>query len=621
MPTSASFACSTSPVALLTRSHIYNARSNFKSLYASRSTAACSYSVKRRERHLSKRSSGQSAAREFPKEQGQQSTETGKSSTSVLESIIGSSNSWTTSVPTTPLEIEILRGHDTSVDAAASHGNGFDTRSNRGLDASSQTLAEIRARNMQMLDFYDNSAQKIGEYPSARSTSASKDHSEAELAQNNTTSLSAASSEASLTRINALLLEVGLNNPNTSRQLVFDLYCRLPQPGVVHLRSKTREQLMMKLSQIGNLQKDERAMMQYLSAFDDLHLAGVKPKLWQWAAAMHLTGRCFKKVTTSELENAIRIWKRMEEDAGIRSNTQTMNILFDIALKADQVRTAEMILSEMRQRKLKFNRVTYLGIIYLNGLNGSGDGIRNAYKDFVEADEIVDTMTLTCVINAFLRADELPAAMNVYQRMLQRGGQERIKDQTSPQQAWEMGRLLNKFTPRHKQDPVMIANIQGDVSVRPNLITYVNLISYHANRSGEMMAIATLVDEMHECGVPMHGCIFIELFRAFSQHGNKMFTSWTKERLEEVWKAFKRLADSGHKDIFVGPAIAVPILEAFKECFGRQRACEVLEELRTRWRILDEKHQFDEYWLRSTTGILYEVLNRRPPDIMGFLNR
>jgi hypothetical protein len=41
----------------------------------------------------------------------------------------------------------------------------------------------------------------------------------------------------------------------------------------------------------------------------------------------------------------------------------------------------------------------------------------------------------------------------------------------------------------------------------------------------------------------------------------------------------------------------------------------VLEELRQRWRKLDESHEFDEWWLKFTTGIHEDTPIRQRPEI------
>ena len=407
----------------------------------------------------------------------------------------------------------------------------------------------------------------------------------------------------------AELLHALLTEKSTSRQSAFDLYCRLPHPGVAHLSSSTRLLLLRKLSQIYTTEKDEKATMQYISVFDDLHAAGIRPAIWQWGAAMHLSGRGFKTVTMAELENATRIWKRMEDESGHTSNTHVMNILLDVAIRAGQLEMAELTLKEMRRRGLKLDRVSRLGIITLRGLKGDGHGVRAAYKDFVMADEVVDTMTLTCVITAFIRAGELSSAMYVYERML--GISEPRKEalpirqanDNSPRKVWELGRIILKLQRQGKLGEQLKDEVRAGIALRPNVITYINLVAHHARSTGDLVTIARLLDDMSAVGVPMHGAIFIELFQGFSHHHKKMFSSWTGERLEQVWVAFKTLADTGVPNVFMGPAIAIPVLEAFRDCMGKPRAREVLDELGRYWRKTDESHVFNEDYLMHVADL------------------
>ena len=443
---------------------------------------------------------------------------------------------------------------------------------------SEQELAQ-RKENLSMVDFYE--ALTIEDKPAARrSVTVVFDNQPAAPASREI-------KPRSRSDIQALHnLQTALADKGTHAQDIYQLYIQLSRPGVRFMSRSWTEALLLRLGAVEMEDKGQVAMLQYLSVFDDMHAAGLQPTAPQWSMAMHLTGRSSRRVTMSELDSTMRIWRRMETEAGIASDTAAMNILLDIATKSGHYTLAEHVLREMSARNLHFDRYTHLGIIYLYGCKEDGQGVRAAYKAFVDAKEVVDGMALTCVIVSLLKAGELPAAMNVYRRMLARVAPRDIKD-ALPQGVRQIGRVIAKFTKEHAGSEAKIAELQGGLNLGPNVVTYLSLVRHHAQRTGELMPIAELLDDMHLIGVPVHGQLFIELFQGFALHGNKLYTSWTRERLVDVWHAFRELVDLGTENVFVGPLTAGAILRAFLCCWGRPKAREVADELRVRWRKTD----------------------------------
>jgi pentatricopeptide repeat protein len=375
-----------------------------------------------------------------------------------------------------------------------------------------------------------------------------------------------------------------VQNKSNSLDELYSHYRALPQPNILHIDAKSRELMLRRLS-VPDV-KTEKAMLRYLSVLEDMKQAGLHIDLHKWNSAVHLAGRSFGHVTSQEVEVALRMWKEMEQQASMASNVVTFNILFDIATKAGQFALAEMILGEMRTRKISFSRFSYVSLIYYHGIRGDGASIRRTYRSLVEADQIVDSVVLNCVIASLLRAGELPAAMNVYTRMRlfcrwQKARPYRQLAARKPER--EIGKSLDKLANKYRGNTAMIQQLQDNQSISPDVHTYIILIQHHVSCTGELQTVAALLDEMHETEVVLEGRLFLELFRGFSQHGNKPYTLWTPSRLEDVWQAFITCLDNEMPDIYVSKWISIWILRAFEHCFGRSQSLAVWEELRQRW--------------------------------------
>lgn len=376
-----------------------------------------------------------------------------------------------------------------------------------------------------------------------------------------------------------------LKKADSSHELIMQAYSALPYPGVSYLTKTLRRLLFRRISVVET--KSSQNMLNYLSVVDDMKAANLPMTEAEWNSTIAFTGRCFAKVTATEVELALRSWKEMEHKAKIRSGSVTFNILFDIATKAGKFVLAEMVLAEMQARNLSINRFGRVGIIYYHGLRGDGNGVRKAYRSLVEAGDIVDTVVMNCVIASLIRAGEPSAANLVYERMKAMFSSK--SGSPLPLQNWkaarDLGRVLNRAARLHRHDSGRRQRVQDETSLAPNLRTYAILIEHHVAHTGELLRITALLEDMYLLGVPIHGVIFLKLFKGFASHGGVRYTYWTRCRLESVWTALLAALDARTPDVAVRKWMVVWVVRAFAKCTDdRARVLQIWNELGTRWK-------------------------------------
>jgi len=402
------------------------------------------------------------------------------------------------------------------------------------------------------------------------------------------------------TRALTRLLKV-LKDHDCTHEAAFEAYTVLPVPGVSHLSDKVKRLLFRRLSVMEK--KDKDSMLRYLSVVDDMKSADLPMTEAEWNSAIAFCGQCFAHVSAADMESALRMWRDMEQAAAVKSGNVTFNILFDMAAKAGKFVLAEMILKEMETRKLSINRYARVSYIYYNGLRADGDGVRKAYRELVDAGEIVNTVVLNCVMASLIRAGEPAAAEQVYGRM------KRIlanyTGESIPQLNWKqirnVGRFLDKAARNFNHNPVKLQQLREEQVLAPDLHTFAIFVEYHASQTGEFLRIVALLTDMQHLGVPMHGRIFVKIFKGFAFHGGKRYSKWTKEHLESVWNAWLDAMDQGY-DVRIMKWAVVWSVRAFDRCAGRDRTLEVWGELRRRWKPDD----FGQ--VESAMGILRDIL-------------
>ena len=376
-------------------------------------------------------------------------------------------------------------------------------------------------------------------------------------------------------------LEGAIRNGNTGHEELFSLYKDLPEPRAPYLRRKNLGKLLSQLSVVER--KSEASMLRFLSIIEDMRNASVSIFEGEWNSAIAFAGQFLYNIRDDQVESALHLWKEMESTAGIRGSEVTFNILFDISIKAGRFALADMVREEMEARGLRMDRYSHVSQIYYHGLRGDGDSVRTAYKELVEAGEIVDTTVMNAVIGALLKSGEATAAEQVYERMKKLHAQS--THQKLPPQDWRearfLGRTLSRMTRIARSDRAHHQIIQGSAPIAPDLRTYRTLINYHCLESGEIERVASLLNEMPYYNISLHGIMFLLIFRGFTVHGGIRYTLWTKGALDSVWSALLEAMKSEQSNVHMGRWMIIWALRAFQKVSTKARVSEIWEEAQT----------------------------------------
>ncbi|KAK3684025.1 hypothetical protein B0T22DRAFT_469441 [Podospora appendiculata] len=371
---------------------------------------------------------------------------------------------------------------------------------------------------------------------------------------------------------------------------IYDIYQRLPEPRIPYIHGRLRHQLLKALGQ--PRKRDSKSMMRYFAVVADVKDSGIPLTTSEWNCAISYASRYVGVTSEVETESALKLWREMEQDAGVRANDVTFNILFDAASKSGNFVLAEMIYKEMEARGHRFNRYHYVSLIHFFGLKLDTSGMRAAYREMVHAGEMIDTVALNAVLSGLLRSGEEAAAERVYARMKASV----TRDAELPARTYATDRAITKallmFSKLGRKFPAMRPRLQSMAFVHPDLHTYRILINHYGAKAGDLAKVAQFVDEMKMFQIPLHGAIFLALFKGFTEHGGFPRSPWSEQRLGNIWDAFLQAVDDGVADLEIKTWLAVWILRAFARCSTRHSVLEAYDELKARWRLDFEDEQF-----------------------------
>lgn len=359
----------------------------------------------------------------------------------------------------------------------------------------------------------------------------------------------------------------------------------------------------------------EGAMPRYFALLEECVAEGIPVTTSEWNSAISYAGRWVRLSTSTEVKGAVETWMRMER-SGVMADNVTFNILFDVAVKAGRFALADTIFNELKAREMPLNRYFRTSMIYYAGMRGDGDGVRKAFRDLVNAGEIVNTAIMNCVILSLVRAGEPEAAEHVFHKMKQLHEQ---KLGTEGPNSWQekkgLSVLLHRTAMRLRREKEEHESsffggqysaderreeVQKITPIKPDARTYRILIQHHAYTSGDLNRLQGLMAEMRKEGLRVHGSVYVHLFRGFWQHGGFSYTSWNRSNLETLWDEFLANASLGarqqssddpdaaeiseeDKTPYFTRALAHSVLRAFYKCAGRKKMLEVWSDIRTRW--------------------------------------
>lgn len=394
-----------------------------------------------------------------------------------------------------------------------------------------------------------------------------------------------------VTKLRAAVFSKLMRPHSVDLETIYDLYLQLPGQRVPYLPARLRHALFAALGI--SERKNPKSMLRYFAVVADTKNSGFSLTRTEWNTALSFASRYVGVSTDVEAEAALRLWREMEHDVGMKGNEVTFNILFDVATKAGKFALAEMVYQEMVTRGFSFNRYHHVSLIHFFGLKYDSGGVRAAYREMVHAGEIIDSTTLNAVLVGLLRSGEEASAERLYAKMKASDERSKIIPERNYTLQKKMSKVLMMFARLGRKHPELRQRFQNASLTTPDLHTYRILVNHYGVRLGNLSKVTEYLDEMKWFRVPLHGSIFLALFKAFTRHGETAGSDWTPQRLDSVWEAFLHALDEGADGLYISTWIAMWALRAFANSSRSQdRVLQVYGELSSRWDLDAQNESF-----------------------------
>ncbi|CAK7219406.1 hypothetical protein SCUCBS95973_003811 [Sporothrix curviconia] len=152
------------------------------------------------------------------------------------------------------------------------------------------------------------------------------------------------------------------------------------------------------------------------------------------------------------------------------------------------------------------------------------------------------------------------------------------------------------------------ARYQLLVPTRPNLATYRILINHYAVRLGDLSSCTRFLSDMKRLHIPLHGAIFLALFKGFALHGGRpgMSSDWSERRLRSIWSALLKALDDEVEGLYISTWLIEWALRAFDRCSTPEMVFKAYNSLTSRWDPSEADADF-------SIGVLHRLLKSRQP--------
>lgn len=386
---------------------------------------------------------------------------------------------------------------------------------------------------------------------------------------------------AELKNLTLFLEELSHPTETDTLDTLFALYRALPTPRLHYLRLDETNLLLSRFMSAPF--RTDMLMIRYLSVIDDMRATGISITRKEWITVINYVGQRYNlKLGFIEFEAAFKLWAELELKAGVELGPTVFNVLLDMASKAHQHDLVHVILAEMNDRRISYDRYTHTTLITWYGYLRDATAVRETFTRMVQRGEIIDNVVYNALILAFLRSNEWDTAKEIFMRMKTLGrhffeaeksdvmlnGLNSDGSPISRSRNSDLSRQLGqrlKYLAKEYRDkfgalPFPLDNV-SQIYSGPNIVTFTTFLNYHCRR-GEFEHVTTLLKEMKEFKIPLESSTFVCLFQGFAKHGQgrSKFSKWSPARIQEVYAALMKRVSV---DMKLNTVLACEMIKAY----------------------------------------------------------
>ena len=343
--------------------------------------------------------------------------------------------------------------------------------------------------------------------------------------------------------------------------------------------------------------RTRKGMQRYLSIVEDMLVQNpiILPDVEEWTTCISYVGRQHKNPVKEDLENALQLWRKMEE-FNVPASTTTFNVLLDIAVRTKRWSTTTTLVQEMKDRGHKHDRYTWTTLIAKAGQLGDSAGLREVCKTMLESGEIIDIYILNAIMAAYIRVREPDQAEILYKQIKEFALQTHvatgqpsfpkpISEEAHKQYTknYMQRALVNRAAllggaKLRENDLSPRGTVTSDYFLMPDVATCNVLLQHYCVTLGDFTKAGVILSDMETFNLPDTYSMYKSLMIGFALYGNAT-GPWSLGRLDYIFSSL-----IFNREVSLKQDLVVSILRAYRRTAGVSRAREI-------WTVLDDQWQ------------------------------
>ncbi|KAK9450808.1 uncharacterized protein V1518DRAFT_411765 [Limtongia smithiae] len=262
------------------------------------------------------------------------------------------------------------------------------------------------------------------------------------------------------------------------------------------------------------------------------------------------------------LSRALDLFREFEQQGIIACDATPFNILMTTAIKCGRFEVVHRAVAEMRERKIRPDRYTYVNLMHYYGKIRDKKTLAKVYDRFVKSNEITDVVVLNAMITSLVRCRDIAGARNLLDYVESRALAEEweVSRLTTRQQRMLTRNLKTISENRRTAVATRGAHIQSPedtVRITPTEHLYIALMTYYTS-IGDFDALADTVSRMDRFNLSRKWA-YLLLFKGFYIHSGAPQSEWTLERFDKI---LEMIFDSSPTERVLDRAVSVWALRA-----------------------------------------------------------
>lgn len=293
--------------------------------------------------------------------------------------------------------------------------------------------------------------------------------------------------------------------PYVNHEDLYNSYCSLPFPQPLHIEAQHFEHLLCQFINSGGFYRGENST-HLINLISDMLDCDMRASTKEINTYLYLRNYNNEK----NLENVEKDYESVANMQGF--DISTVNIFLKFGLQMKNFGFVTKVLSDMTEKGLKFDRMTYQMLINYSGKVGNSEEVNSLFQEFLGQGLVLDISIVNAIINALVKSDELDVANEIVGVLFQKAN--------------EINTSLSKSHGRRQNvqelnyiDSLKIQEIDSLLFVpTPTFNTFSPLLNTYSSLTHfEPLKIFKYLEELNDLNIEIPNSMYVQIFRAFQQ--------------------------------------------------------------------------------------------------------